>query len=76
MKLQEWEILSDQYDEYQEYLKLKSEYEPSKIDNFEDLLESEINKLPYIKHVDDGQFNDGQVSGFEQGARWCKELFS
>lgn len=33
-------------------------------------LENEINKLPYTKHLDDGQYNDGQLAGFELGAIW------
>jgi hypothetical protein len=33
-------------------------------------LEEELNKLPYTKHLDDGQYNDGQLAGFELGATW------
>ena len=33
-------------------------------------LEDELNKLPYTKHLDDGQYNDGVLSGFELGATW------
>jgi len=44
-----------------------------KQDNFEDLLQEQLDKCPYEKHVDDGMFNDGFVSGFESGARWCKD---
>jgi len=33
-------------------------------------LEDELNKLPYTKHLDDGQYNDGQLLGFELGAKW------
>jgi hypothetical protein len=33
-------------------------------------LEAELNKLPYTKHLDDGQYNDGQLAGFEFGATW------
>ncbi len=33
-------------------------------------LEARLNELPYTKHLDDGMFNDGQVSGFESGAEW------
>lgn len=33
-------------------------------------LEAELNKLPYTKHLDDGQYNDGQLAGFELGAQW------
>ena len=44
--------------------------------NFEELLEAELNKLPYTKHLDDGCFNDGQMEGFELGARWAYELLN
>lgn len=43
-----------------------------KMKNFEDLLQKELEKLPYIKHLDDGQYNDGRIEGFELGARWAK----
>jgi hypothetical protein len=33
-------------------------------------LEKEIDKLPYTEHLDDGQYNDGQLAGFEFGATW------
>ena len=33
-------------------------------------LEAELKKLPYTKHLDDGQYNDGQLVGFEFGATW------
>jgi len=44
--------------------------------NFEELLQKELDKLPYTKHLDDGQYNDGQVVGFENGARWALSLFT
>lgn len=34
------------------------------------LISDEVDKLPYEKHVDDGQYNDGQIAGFELGAYW------
>jgi len=37
---------------------------------FEQLLDAELKKLPYTKHLDDGQYNDGVLTGFELGARW------
>lgn len=43
-----------------------------KID-FEQELDEQLNKLPYTKHLDDGQYNDGVLDGFELGARWCYE---
>jgi hypothetical protein len=33
-------------------------------------LGAELQKLPYTKHLDDGQYNDGQLAGFEFGATW------
>jgi len=46
------------------------------MENFEELLQKELDKLPYTKHLDDGQYNDGQVAGFENGARWALNLFA
>ena len=36
-------------------------------------IDAECRKLPYEKHLDDGRFNDGQITGFELGAYWMKE---
>ena len=36
-------------------------------------IEEECNKLPFEKHVDAGMYNDGQIDGFELGAKWMKE---
>jgi len=36
-------------------------------------IEEECNKLPFEKHVDCGMYNDGQIDGFELGAKWMKE---
>lgn len=44
--------------------------------NFEELLQKELDKLPYTKHLDDGHYNDGQIAGFELGARWALSLFA
>jgi hypothetical protein len=33
-------------------------------------LGAELQKLPYTKHLDDGQYNAGQLVGFEIGATW------
>lgn len=41
--------------------------------DFEKSLLEKLDELPYTKHVDDGQFNDGQLCGFEIGARWAHE---
>lgn len=46
------------------------------MENFEELLQKELDKLPYTKHLDDGQYNDGQLAGFELGARWALSLFA
>ena len=35
-----------------------------------------LNTFPYTKHLDDGQYNDGQAYGFECGARWAYEKLS
>ena len=45
---------------------------PIELPSDEDILE-ECNKLPFEKHVDCGMYNDGQVDGFELGAKWMKE---
>ena len=39
--------------------------------DLDELVTSELNKLPYTKHLDDGQYNDGQIAGFELGAYWA-----
>ena len=39
--------------------------------NFEKRLQEQLDKLPYTKHFDDGGYNDGQMAGFEHGARWA-----
>lgn len=44
--------------------------------NFEELLQKELDKLPYTKHLDDGQYNAGQIAGFELGARWLLGVIS
>jgi hypothetical protein len=44
------------------------------MENFEKLLQKELDKLPYTKHLDDGQYNDGKLAGFELGARWALSL--
>lgn len=38
---------------------------------FNDNLQKELDKLPFVKHLDDGGFNDGRIYGFEIGARWA-----
>ena len=42
----------------------------------EEKLYKRINELPYTKHLDDGLYNDGQVSGFEQGAKFMFDLLT
>ena len=37
---------------------------------FEEELQEEINKFPYTKGLDDGQYNAGVLSGFDLGAYW------
>lgn len=43
--------------------------------DFVKLLYDKLKELPYTKHVDDGQYNDGQINGFEEGAMWALNLF-
>jgi len=33
----------------------------------------EMDKLPFSKHIDDGLYNDGQLIGFELGAKWMRD---
>ena len=51
---------------------LLSQETPIELPSDEDILE-ECNKLPFEKHVDCGMYNDGQIDGFELGAKWMKE---
>lgn len=52
----------------------KVEAEPTKPD-FEKELNIKLNDLPFEKHVDDGQYADGVIQGWDSGARWCKDTF-
>ena len=36
-------------------------------------IEKYIKSFPYTKHLDDGQYNDGVISGVELGIEWMKE---
>ena len=65
------ELLFSQTDEKGKPLTYWGGLEKSKKDDVWNAgLENEINKLPYTKHLDDGQYNDGQLAGFELGATW------
>lgn len=44
------------------------------MEDFEERLESELAKLPFVPHFDDGQYNDGYITGFEEGARWAENM--
>ncbi len=46
---------------------------PIELPSDEEILE-ECNKLPFEKHVDCGMYNDGQIDGFELGAKWMKQI--
>lgn len=46
------------------------------MENFEELLQKELDALPYTKHLDDGGYNDGQLAGFELGARWALSILN
>ena len=39
--------------------------------DLEKKITKKLEELPYTKHLDDGQYNDGQLVGFELGARWA-----
>ena len=39
----------------------------------DDELQERLDELPYTKHLDDGQYNDGVITGFEMGVEWVKE---
>lgn len=39
--------------------------------DFEQRLKDRIEELPFTKGVDDGQYNEGIIDGFEDGARWA-----
>ena len=56
----------------QYYTPIINRIKPIELPNDEDILE-ECNKLPFEKHVDCGMYNDGQVDGFELGAKWMRE---
>jgi hypothetical protein len=49
-----------------------NELTPIELPSDDEVLE-ECNKLPFEKHVDCGMYNDGQIDGFELGAKWMKE---
>jgi len=36
-------------------------------------IESRILRFPYTIHVDDGQYNDGVIYGFDMGCTWFKQ---
>ena len=42
--------------------------------DFETKLQAELDNLPFTQHLDDGQFNDGQIAGFEAGAEWAESI--
>jgi hypothetical protein len=43
--------------------------------NFEERLSQKSKELPFTPHLDDGQYNEGVIVGFEFGAQWAvKEL--
>ena len=56
----------------QYYTPIIDRIKPIELPSDEDILE-ECNKLPFEKHVDCGMYNDGQIDGFELGAKWMKE---
>ena len=59
---------STQY--YKQKLSLKNCQAIERGYDLDELVSVELEKLPYTKHLDDGQYNDGQLVGFELGAYW------
>jgi len=53
-----------------EFVPLLPPLEDDNEEVWEQGLLAELEKLPYTKHLDDGQYNDGQLVGFEFGATW------
>lgn len=35
-------------------------------------INAKINSFPYTKHLDDGQYNEGIIEGFEMGVEWIE----
>ncbi len=60
----------------QEKVKKLQQHSVMQVPQFEELLQVRLEELPYTKHLDDGQYNDGQAYGFECGARWAYEKLS
>ena len=54
------------------YNQVLEQLTPIELPSDEDI-EKECNKLPFENHVDAGMYNDGQIDGFELGAKWMKE---
>lgn len=65
--------LMDRYADTKQKLNIHSVMQ---VPQFEQLLQVRLEELPYTKHLDDGQYNDGQAYGFECGARWAYEKLS
>ena len=58
------------------YLKRYGHQKNKTMKDFETKLQAELDNLPFTQHLDDGQFNDGQIAGFEAGARWAESINS
>lgn len=43
---------------------------------FEQQLQKELDRLPFIEGKDDGKFNDGRMYGFELGALWAYDYLN
>jgi hypothetical protein len=65
--------ISEMDDIIQEAQKVVEKF-PLKDECFDRQLQAEIDKLPYVKHLDDGMYNNGRLDGFIEGARWRHEL--
>jgi hypothetical protein len=43
--------------------------------HFKRKLKIQLDKIEFISNMDDGEFWDGKLSGFEQGAQWVWDNF-
>jgi hypothetical protein len=70
------ELWMANHDDNGNYKAQLQQHSVMQVPQFEELLQVRLDELPYTKHLDDGQYNDGQVAGFEYGARWLYEKLS
>lgn len=64
-----YESLSDDFKKIVDGIENNLKKESMK--DFENRLKNRIKELPFTNGVDDRQYNDGLIDGFEQGAHWA-----